>query len=126
MIIPVLRLLRKQKLQAMLSVLAVIPVLICSMAGAALAQGANVHCSAPMRSDWLSWLEVENRVKGRGMRLVRLRINDEKCLNVLAIDGHGQYMALLMHPVSGEVLGERNQPDPHSNKTVPWKVRKEP
>ena len=92
----------------------------------AMAQGANVHCAAPKRSDWLSWLEVENRIKLRGMRLVRLRINDEQCLNVLAINGHGQYMALLVHPVSGEILRERNQTDPNAVKTVPWKVYREP
>ena len=90
------------------------------------AQNSNIHCTAPMRSDWISWLEVEKRIKGQGMRLVRLRINDEKCLNVLAIDGHGQYMALLMHPVSGEILGQRAQADPNAVRTVPWKIRKEP
>lgn len=78
------------------------------------------HCATAPRDGWISWLEVQDRLKEQGMRLVQLRIGDDRCYAITALDGHGEYMTMLMHPVSGKIVSSASG-IVHPRATVPWK-----
>ena len=85
------------------------------------------HCETLPRADWMSWQEVEARLKENGMRLVRLRMGDDRCYSVVALDGHGEYRTLLMHPVNGRMTQVgTGDPTPKDRWRMPWRKASEP
>jgi len=82
----------------------------CLPAGAAeAASRQNPFCASLPRLEWLSALEIQSRLEGRGYRLVRLRMGDDKCYGALVRDGDGTLRDLVMHPVTAEVLRDRKR-----------------
>jgi Peptidase propeptide and YPEB domain len=61
-------------------------------------------CSYQPRSFWLSALEVELYLKQLGLKMLRLRIDDDRCYAVVARDSLGQFRDVIMNPVTAEVV----------------------
>lgn len=84
------------------------------------AHAPNTLCVTSPRDGWISWLEVQDRLKDQGMRLVQLRIGEDRCFAITALDTRGEYLTLLMHPVSGKIVsGAKGIVSPRA--TVPWR-----
>lgn len=81
-----------------------------------------IQCSALPRSGWISWLEVEAMLRQSGMRLVQLRITDQRCYEVIGLDQRGERRAYQMHPVTGEILSASSGEEPPRG--VPWRFGK--
>lgn len=78
---------------------------LCQPAGAAeAALRQNPFCASVPRLEWLSTMEVQSHLEGRGYRLVRLRMADDKCYGALVRDGDGALRDLVMHPVTAEII----------------------
>lgn len=82
--------------------------LLITLSGGALMAESSPYCASLPRLQWLSAEEVEARLRERGFNLVRLRLADDKCYRVVVRDSGGRLHDLLMHPVTAEIVRERN------------------
>lgn len=83
---------------------------LCQPAGAAEpASRQNPFCASVPRLEWLSVMEVQSHLEGRGYRLVRLRMADDKCYGALVRAGDGTLRDLVMHPVTAEIIRDRKR-----------------
>lgn len=83
---------------------------LCQSAGAAeAASRQNPFCASVPRLEWLSTVEVQSHLEGRGYRLVRLRMADDKCYGALVRDGDGALRDLVLHPVTAEIIRDRKR-----------------
>lgn len=81
---------------------------LCQQAGAAeAAPRQNPFCASVPRLEWLSTMEVQSHLEGRGYQLVRLRMADDKCYGALVRDSNGALRDLVMHPVTAEIIRDR-------------------
>ena len=82
--------------------------LLLLLTGGTLIAESAPYCASLPRLQWLSAEEVEARLRKRGFNLVRLRLADDKCYRVVVRDSGGRLHDLLMHPVTAEIVGERD------------------
>ena len=83
---------------------------LCQPAGAAeAAPRQNPFCASVPRLEWLSAMEIQSHLEGRGYRLIRLRMADDKCYGALVRDGDGALRDLVLHPVTAEIIRDRKQ-----------------
>ena len=97
---------RRNPTRAFLIVLLLFVVSILS--GGALLAASPPYCASLPRLQWLSAAEVETLLKARGLNLVKLRLADDKCYRVVVRDAGGRLHDFLMHPVTAEIVRERD------------------
>lgn len=61
-------------------------------------------CSSQPRASWLSSYEIGLRLQTRGFEMVRLRIGDDRCVDVVAKDKDGRFVDLLVNPFNAEIV----------------------
>ena len=76
-------------------------------------------CTAAPRSGWISWMEVESRLRESGLRMVQLRISDHRCYEVVGLDSHGELHGYRMDPVTGKIIGPAAKED--VVRGMPWR-----
>jgi|GEM_PF-2872679 len=81
--------------------------MFCAVFMLASAYATDRFCPSLPGSSWMSWVEVESRLKDQGLRMVRLRISEDRCYDVMVIDGHGQNHTLLINPVTAKIIVQR-------------------
>lgn len=69
--------------------------------------GTKPFCAAVPRADWLSYPEIELKLKEVGYQLLRLRLADDRCYTVSVRDGSGGLLNLIVHPVTAEIVSIR-------------------
>jgi hypothetical protein len=71
----------------------------------ALAQsGFDPYCARIPRVHWLSATEIRSELEQRGLRLVEIRLADQKCYAVQVRNADGRREDLLLDPMTGEVM----------------------
>jgi hypothetical protein len=76
-------------------------------------------CAGGSRSGWISWVEVEARLREQGLRLTQLRISDVGCYDIASIDTRGDQHIVRMHPVTGKIVNRVVVKD--SGVRLPWR-----
>lgn len=61
-------------------------------------------CASQPRSSWLSSYEIGLRLQQRGYEMVRLRMGDDRCVDIVARDKKGQFVDLLVNPFNAEIV----------------------
>lgn len=61
-------------------------------------------CASQPRSAWLSAYEIGLRLQQRGYEMVRLRMGDDRCVDIVAKDKQGQFVDLLVNPFNAEIV----------------------
>jgi hypothetical protein len=62
----------------------------------------NPFCNSLPRLNWLSAPEIEDALRAKGLRLLRLRMADDKCYAVRVEDPNGRKFDIILHPVTAE------------------------
>lgn len=94
-----LRFLTKKRAWAIAGVVAAIPV-TAQLVIAAFAPA----CASQPRAAWLSSYEIGLRLQTRGFEVVRVRIGDARCVDVVAKDKEGRFVDLLVNPFNAEIV----------------------
>lgn len=76
-------------------------------------------CTGLPRAGWISWVEVESRLRDRGLRLTQLRISDQGCYDLSSTDTRGDQHVIRMHPVSGHIMQQKQVNEPQVR--LPWR-----
>jgi hypothetical protein len=76
-------------------------------------------CTALPRAGWISWVEVEARLRDRGIRLTQLRISDLGCYDLSGTDTRGDQHVIRMHPVSGQIMQQKQVNEQQVR--LPWR-----
>lgn len=79
-------------------------VLAIGVAGLIYANNAPYYCASMPRAYWLSPLEVEWRLKEQGYRVAQIKIIDDRCYAIVARDEKGNFVDLVMHPATSDIL----------------------
>lgn len=66
-------------------------------------QGRN-FCAQLPRSNWLSQEEVQDVLRQRGLRLLKLRMSGYRCYAALAQDQKGQSRFFILHPITADII----------------------
>jgi hypothetical protein len=86
---------------------------LLALAGVALLVPITAHmvtaafapsCASQPRSAWLSSYEIGLRLQNRGFEMVRLRMGDDRCVDVVAKDKQGRFVDLLVNPFNAEIV----------------------
>lgn len=96
--------------------------LLILLAPLALRAAVLEPCSALPRSAWISWLEIEAMLRDKGMRLIELRITEQRCYAVVGLDAKGDRYSFQMHPVTGAMISRTPGEEPRPG--VPWRFGK--
>ena len=88
-------------------VLFVMAGLVFIVSGSALFAVTPSYCASLPRLQWLSAEEVGSRLKVHGFDLVRLRLANDKCYQVVVRDSGGRLRDFLIHPVTADIVRDR-------------------
>lgn len=94
-----LRFLSKKRVWALLGVAFAIPV-TAQLVIAAFAPS----CASQPRAAWLSSYELGLRLQTHGFEVVRVRMGDARCVDVVAKDKNGRFVDLLVNPFNAEIV----------------------
>ena len=65
---------------------------------------ARPFCPTIQKAQWLSVIEIEQKIKDKGLRLVSLRLSEDRCYKALAINVSGDQYEIHVHPASGQII----------------------
>lgn len=65
---------------------------------------ADPFCPTAYKVNWMSVVEVEQQIKSKGLRLISLRISEDRCYKAIAINSTGDQYDIFIHPVTGKIL----------------------
>jgi hypothetical protein len=61
-------------------------------------------CASQPREAWLSTYEIGLRLQTRGFEMVRVRMGEARCVDVVAKDKEGRFVDLLVNPFNAEII----------------------